>query len=439
MTVAPVSAAGAAAPTYKAGRWYALAILTLVYTSSYVDRTIFSVVQEAIKKELQLSDTQLGFMGGTAFGLFYATLGIPIALLADRSNRRNIIAVATAVWSAMTALCGLAGNFWQMVGARIGVGIGEAGSSPPSHSMIADMFAPHERSRAMAIYALGVYLGAMLAFIIGGYVVTVYGWRQTFYIVGLPGLLIALLVWFTVKEPQRGHSEGFTHVAPERTLGDAIKSLLAAFRFLWSTKACRHVIMGVTLTSFVGYGGTQFATSFLMRTHGMNALEVGFFLAPVAGIIGVAGVLLGGYLADRWGKKDIRWTSWVVGIAKFAAVPFGIAFYLIDETNLALAIYLPAAFLGAFYLGPSFAIIQSLTPLAMRATAAATMLFIINIIGLGFGPQLVGIASDLLKSTFGTDSLRYALLFTYLINIWAATHYILAGHALGREAPKVAA
>lgn len=439
MTVTPVSAAGAAAPTYKAGRWYALAILTLVYTSSYVDRTIFSVVQEAIKKELQLTDTQLGFMGGTAFGLFYATLGIPIALLADRSNRRNIIAVATAVWSAMTALCGLSTNFWQMVGARIGVGVGEAGSSPPSHSMIADMFAPAERSRAMAIFALGVYLGAMLAFLIGSYVVTIYGWRWTFFIVGLPGILIALLVWLTVKEPQRGHSEGAIHAPPARTLKEAIASLVGAFRFLWQSRACRHIIIGVTLTSFVGYGGVQFATSFLMRTHQMTYIQVGLFLAPVAGFVGVAGALLGGYLADRYGKGDIRWTAWVVGFAKFGAVPFGIAFYLIDDVTIALAIYLPAAFLGAFYLGPSFALIQSLSPIAMRATAAATMLFVINIIGLGLGPLIVGKVSDMLIPTFGTDSLRYALLFTYLINIWAAAHYMLAGNALGRDAKKAAA
>jgi MFS family permease len=417
----------------NAQRWYTLIVLTAIYTSSHVDRTIFGVLSQSIKVDLGLSDTALGFMGGTAFGLFYATLGIPLALWADRTNRRNIIAGAITIWSAMTAVCGLAGNFWQLALARVGVGIGEAGSSPQSHSIIADLFPAHERSRAMAIYALGVVFGGMIAFGVGGWVVTEYGWRVTFFIVGLPGILLGLLIWLTVQEPQRGHADGLSHEIKATTFKETMATLGEAFAFLWKSRACRHTILGITLTSFVGYGGAQWATPFLMRTHHMTQLEVGLFLAPVAGVLGGLGALLGGYFADRFGKKDIRLTTWIVAFAKYAAFVFVLGFYLIDDTTTALAVYLPAAVLGAFYLGPSFAIIQSLAPVAMRATAAAIMLFIINIIGLGFGPQLVGIASDLLLPTFGNDSLRYALMFTSFINVWAATHYILAGNALARE------
>ncbi|WP_421865475.1 spinster family MFS transporter [Parvibaculum sp.] len=337
-------AKGAAPAKLSPGyRRYALMILVLGYTSSHVDRNIMGILLEPIKADLLLSDTQLGFLSGIAFAIFYATLGIPIALVADRGNRRNIIAWAIAIWSGMTALCGLAGNFWQLALARIGVGVGEAGSSPPSHSMIADMYGPNERASAMAVYSLGVYFGVMIGFLVGGWVAVWYGWRAAFFVVGLPGLLLALLVRFTLVEPERGGADG---MAPEKA--DAplnIKTGLAlvkeGFHHLWHTAAARHVVCGVTITSFVGYGGVMWGPAFLIRTHGMSIGEVSTFLAIIVGVVGGLGAYIGGHMTDRLAQKDERWNTWVVAWAKVLVVPFIVAFYSHGQHAGLLSRYVP--------------------------------------------------------------------------------------------------
>lgn len=402
-------------------RHYALIVLTLAYTSSHVDRGIVNIVLQPIKAEFQVSDTLLGLLSGLAFALFYATLGVPIAMWADRGNRRDIIALAVTVWSAMTAACGLAGNFGQLLVARIGVGIGEAGSSPPSHSMIADLYPKESRSTAMAIYSIGVYAGAMLGLVVGGYVVQHYGWRMTFYVVGLPGLVIALLVRFTISEPRRGHADGLAHDAALRS------NLLQVVRHLWRTKSARHITIGLTLVSFVGYGGLIFGPSFFMRSLGMKPQEVGLIFGIIAGFVGGFGALLGGFLADRLSKRDMRWNAWVIAVAKLLGMPLFIVFYMSSDLWLMIPVYIVSSILGAFYLGPSFAMIQSLTPLHMRALTSAVMLFVLNFIGLGFGPLTVGFISDLLEPVFGIESLRWALFGTAFIGVWAAVHYYWAG------------
>jgi len=416
-------------------RKYALGILLLGYTSSYVDRQIMGVLVVPIQKEFLLTDTQMGFLGGIAFGIFYATLGIPIAFLADRTNRRNIIALAISVWSVMTVACGFTTGFWTLALARVGVGIGEAGSSPPSHSMIADLYPQNERSGALAIYALGVYIGIMLGFLVGAYVATDYGWRWAFIIVGLPGIVIAAIVRFTLKEPPRGHSDG--HVVTDNGGIDwrtAVAQIKAGFVHLWRDRASRHTVAGVTLVSFVGYGGAYWGAAFFMRSHGLTLFEVGLFLAAVIGTAGVAGAVLGGRLADRLGMKDRRWSMWVVACAKVMAAPIIVWFFLEPNTTTALFVYVPTVLLGAFYLGPSFAVIQSRAPVQMRSLASAIMLFILNILGLGLGPQFVGILSDAFQPQFGQESLRYALLLLSFISVWGAWHYYLAGKALGEDA-----
>ncbi|MDZ4867078.1 MAG: MFS transporter [Alphaproteobacteria bacterium] len=423
----------------KRHRTYALIILTLIYMSSHLDRSIVGILAQPIKDELGLSDTQVGFLGGFAFAVFYATLGIPLALLADRTNRRNIIAFAVTVWSVMTVACGFAGNYLQLVLARIGVGVGEAGSSPQSHSMIADMYAPHERSRAMSVYTLGVTLGVMLGFMVGGYVSTHWGWRTAFFVAGAPGLILGVIVWLTVREPQRGLADGLAPGARKpQTFGEAMTGLGQAFVFIWQSKAARHVVIGLTLTSFVGYGVTVWGASFLERTHHIPRDQIGLVLGPIAGIAGGFGTVLGGYLADRLSRRDLQWTSWIIAVGKFGAAPMVLGFYALDNFTLAILFYLPAAVLGAFYLGPSFAIVQSVAPVAMRATAAAITLFILNFIALGLGPLFVGILSDALKATYGSESLRYALMVTSLINVWAGYHFFLAGPAYKREMTKAA-
>jgi MFS family permease len=255
-----------------------------------------------------------------------------------------------------------------------------------------------------------------------------------FFLVGLPGLLIAALIYFTVAEPQRGLSDGFAAADRKvQSFGEARAAMLAAFAFIWRSKACRHIVIGLTLTSFVGYGGVMWAAPFLKRTHNISGAEIGLILGPIVGILGAAGALLGGYLADRLSRKDKRWNAWIIAVGKFLAAPLILAFYLTDDFNTALIFYLPATVLGAFYLGPSFAIVQSTAPLAMRATLSAIMLFILNLVALGLGPLAVGALSDLLNPAYGKDSLRYALMCTSLINLWAGAHFMLAGTAYAKE------
>ncbi|WP_373186143.1 spinster family MFS transporter [Halopseudomonas sp.] len=432
MTPSPETTDGVVRIT-PAYRRYALFLLVVAYTSSHVDRNIVGILIEPLKADLLLSDTQLGFLSGIAFALFYATLGIPIAVWADRSNRRNIIAWSIGIWSLMTAICGLAQNFWQLAAARVGVGIGEAGSSPPSHSMLSDLYPKEQRSSAMSIYALGVYFGIMIGFMVGGFVAEWWGWRAAFFVVGLPGLAIALLVRFTMIEPPRGYADGG---APPAALAKV--NVKAGFAVLWRVRTTRHVVIGVTLTALVGYGSIVWGPAFLIRSHGLTPGQVGMFLGPVMGIVGGLGAYIGGILADKLAARRQAWNAWIVGLAKILAIPFIVSFYLIDSTFWALVVYMPAAFLGAFYLGPSFAMIQSLTPLRSRALASAIMLFVLNLVGLGFGPQLIGIASDVMRVWFDNDSLRYALLGAAFINIWAAIHYYLAGRTIESDTGNLA-
>ena len=402
-------------------RRYALFVLVLVFTSSHIDRQIMGILIQPIKEEFLVSDTALGFLGGFAFALFYATLGLPVAVWADRGNRRNIIALAVALWSGMTALCGFTTSFIQLALCRIGVGVGEAGSSPPSHAMIADLYPPEQRSGALGIFGLGIYIGVMFGFLIGGYVAQYLGWRWAFVIVGLPGLLIALIVRFTLIEPPRGHSE---QLAPPIEKG----SIKKGFAYLMKSPASFHVTIGSTLLSFIGYGAVIWVPAFLIRSHGVGLAQVGTILAIMIGVLGCCGALFGGKLADHLAQKDLRWNAWVVACVQLAAVPAIFVVYLADDLTTALWAYAPVVFLGAFHIGPTFAMIQSLAPLHLRAMAAAILLFITNIIGLGAGPQIVGILSDLLNPRFGQDSLRYALLSVSMIAIWAAIHYFIAGH-----------
>jgi predicted MFS family arabinose efflux permease len=418
--IAP-SASSQITPQY---RRYAMLLLVLVFTSSHVDRQILAILLQPIKLEMQLSDTQLGFLSGIAFAIFYATLGIPMAMWADRSNRRNLIALALATWSGMTALCGLATNFWQLALARIGVGVGEAGSSPPSHSMIADMYPPAERATAMGTFSLGINLGLMTGFLVGGWVSQWYGWRVAFYTVGLPGLLLALLVRLTLREPPRGYAEGLqttTHEAP---------SLGTVVRFLTSTPTWRHLAVGTTLASFVGYGVVLWLPAFLMRSHGLQSGQIGTALAFLFGVLGGIGTYVGGQLADRLGKRDVRWNVWIVSLAILLALPFIVAAYLARDIQTASWYSLIPALLGGFYIAPSFALNQSLVSVRMRSVASAILLFVLNIIGLGLGPQTVGMLSDFLQPQYGAESLRYALLCLSLVNIWTALHYFLAGRTL---------
>jgi MFS family permease len=413
-------------------RNYTLFILVLIYASSHIDRQIVSILAESIKLDLGLSDSQLGFLIGLSFAIFYATLGIPIALLADRMNRRNIIGVSVIIWSGMTALSGMAANFTQLALARIGVGIGEAGSTPPSHSMISDLFPLEQRAAAMGIFSSGINLGILVGFLVGGWIDHIYGWRTAFYIVGIPGIFLGLILFLTVKEPARTHSRA--KQAEGRSLDETAKGLVqeiySCVSLMLKIPSQRHILIGCTLVVFVGYGTVYWNGVYFRRILGLSPAEAGTLLALVGGIIGGIGTFFGGWLADRLARRDQRFYVWLTGAVKVFLIPLVILFYLSSDLMLITAVICVLSFFGGFYLPSSFAMTQSLMPPHMRALASAILLFTINIIGLGLGPYLVGVLSDVLRPEYGQDGLRYALLSVSLLNIWGGTHYFLAARTI---------
>ena len=411
-------------------RHYTLGILVVVYTFNFIDRQILSILMESIKLDLGLSDQALGFLAGFAFAAFYAVLGMPIALWADRGNRRNLITLALAIWSVMTALSGLAQNFTQLALARIGVGIGEAGCSPPAHSLISDYYPPEQRATALGIYSIGIPLGVMFGLFVGGWINEVYGWRYAFFVVGVPGLLLAALVRLTLQEPPRGLSEN-------RSAEDIPPAFFETVKFLLRRPAFSHIAFGGALAAFVGYGVISWFPSFLIRSHAMKTTEIGLWFGLIMGIPGGAGIFLGGYLADKFGATDPRWYLWTAAVASLVALPFGFATYLLSNPYWALAVFSIPILLSNFWQATVFAQTQSLVQLRMRGVASAILLFIINIIGLGAGPWMIGIVSDLLAPRYGADSLRWSLMIFGSVGIWVAYHFYAGGKHLAADLARV--
>ncbi len=407
---------------------YALGLLLGVYIFNFIDRQILSILMEKIKEEIQLSDTELGFLGGIAFALFYTIAGLPIARWADRGSRTNIIAISVLVWSLFTAFTGAARNFWMILVARIGVGIGEAGCSPPAHSLISDFFPPERRGTALSIYALGIPIGGSLGTLVGAWVGQAFGWRTAFVVVGLPGILLSLVVWATLREPVRGRSEARAPVERESESIREVVRFMAGLRSFW------HLSFAGSLHAFVGYGAAYFVPSFFARVHGMGLAERGSWLAAI-GLVAVAGTYLGGALGDRLARRDVRWYMWLPGIATIAGIPIALGYYLSPDPYVALLLFgIPAGIAGPMYLGPTFAMTQTLVKPHMRAVASAILLFILNLIGLGIGPWFVGFVSDALAPRYGNESLRWALVSIVSIgNLWSSVHYFLAARTLARD------
>jgi predicted MFS family arabinose efflux permease len=404
---------------------YVLTILFVVYVFNFIDRSILNILAQSIKEDLGLYDWQIGLMGGIAFALFYTFLGIPIARLADTRNRRNIISICLAAWSAMTAVCGFAQNFWHMLLARIGVAVGEAGGSPPAHSMISDLFAADRRATALGIYALGIPVGTMLGNLAGGWINEVMDWRTAFIVVGLPGVLMAFIVRFTVIEPPRGFSE-----LAVQAKADA-PPVGFVFRALWSRRSFRYMALGGALHALVGYGVGPFIAPLFVRVHGMGTADIGTALFWL-GFAGIAGTASGGWIADRLAKRDVRWYVWLPGIATLISVPFSTTAYLWPEPIQAFCIMVLPGFLGSYYLGPTFSLAQGLVGLRMRALAAAILLFILNLIGMGLGPVVVGVGSDLLNAytELGAESVRWALVGVLFFNVLSTVFYLMAAKDL---------
>jgi MFS family permease len=412
-------------------RWYrnyVLGVLFVTYILNTVDRSpVLGVSLQFIKEEFGATDTQLGLLTGIAFALFYATMGIPIAAWADRGNRRNVLAIAVAFWSGMTALCGAAVNFVMLFFTRVGTAVGEAGGSPPSHSLISDYFPKSERARAFAIFALGVPFGTALGNYIAGQSIQAFGWRTTFMLVGLPGLAVALLVRLTVREPPRGLSDNVSTAARRAEP----PGMLYALGVLWRVASFRHLCLAAALHSVVWYASSAFNAAFLIRSHGFIASEVGNWLA-IFSAVGGFGTFLGGVAADRLStaRNDKRWYTWVPGIATLVMVPFQFGAYLSNDLRIAFPCFGVMMFLAAVFFGPSFAMTQALAPLKMRSVATSLLLFVQTLIGYGLGPLMAGRISDWLAPSYGDEALRYALVVVGLVNIWAAGHYMWSARTL---------
>ncbi|MFT5483165.1 MAG: MFS family permease [Halieaceae bacterium] len=408
-------------------KYYALGVLTAVYSFNFIDRQLLAILQESIKADLSLSDSQLGLLTGFAFAVFYVVAGLPIARWADHSNRRNIVALAVFIWSFMTALSGLVQNYLQLLLARIGVGVGEAGGSPPSHSMISDIFPPEQRASALGFYSTGVNIGILFGFLLGGWINEFFGWRVAFFVVGAPGIIMAIVVRFTLAEPIRGAMEKKQTTGQSVGTGEVLK-------LLWSRRSFRHMAMGAALNAFGGYSVANWAASFFIRSHEMSTGELGTWLAAIIGLGGAIGVFGGGLIADKLAHKDKRWYMWLSALVGVIALPFTVGVYLASDGYSALALMVIPGILSNVYLGSTIATTHGLVGLRMRALSSAVLFLILNIIGLGLGPWSIGMLSDYLAADHGRESLRYAMLYVLpVIAVWSVCHFYLAARTLRED------
>ena len=405
-------------------RIYVLCVLTFTYLFSYMDRQILSILIEDIGREFSLDDAQRGMLMGLAFALFYAGLGIPVARLADRMNRKRIIAGAITFWSAATILCGAATGFWSLFVARVAVGVGEAGASPPAHSMIGDYFGKHELTRALSVYSLGTIFGGVIGLIAGGILSEMFNWRVAFVVVGLPGILLGLIVLFTLKEPTRGRlDEDYEESAPAETISQTLVSLFSNMPYVGA-------LISHTLAVLMGYVIVSWSAAIFGRSFEIPTSQIGLYLGLAILFGGLPGMLIGGDLTDRLGRQDARWMGWVPAIANAIAMPAFIATMLVPSAlwmSVGLAV-------GVFFynvgFAPALGIVQSVVKPGQRALASAFVFFFANLFGLGAGPTVAGWLSDRLRPTYGNLSLNYAVMIMSCFLLLAAIGFVWTAHTL---------
>ncbi|NNE61984.1 MAG: MFS transporter [Woeseia sp.] len=420
-------------------------ILVVVYTFNFIDRQIVGILAVPIKAELALSDTQLSLMGGLAFALFYTFLGIPIAYLADRGSRTWIMTIALTIWSGMTAVCGLAQNFWHLFFARLGVGVGEAGGVAPAYSLISDYFPPHQRARALGVYSFGIPIGGALGIVLGGVLTSIAGWRSAFIAVGLAGIVLAPIFRLTVREPTRGQYDG-----ENQSLAPASMKVVAAT--LRSKPSFWTLSLGAASSSMIGYGLLFWLPSFFVRSFGEElpgffswlpaalvpegasvVLYASYFYGATLLIGGVTGIWLGGVIADRLGASSKAAYAQIPAVAFLLSIPFFVVGVMAQSLTVAFFAFLVPSALSLVWLGPVLSAFQHLVTPNMRATASAIFLFINNLIGIGLGNLVIGALSDGLQERFGDESLRYAILSGTAFYISAAVLLFIAAKNLEND------
>ncbi len=402
--------------TYKG---YVLSVLALVYMLNFLDRGLMMLLLQPIKEDLDLSDTQLGFVTGIAFGLFYATLGIPMARWADRGNRVNVTSFAIGLWGLTVMACLFVTNYIQLVCARIAAAVGEAGCKPPTYSLVGDYFPhPAERTRAMAVYLAASPLSSLISFVVGGWLSEIYGWRLVFFLAGIPGLLLALVVKLTVREPRLEKKDA--RKAPRTSLRGVVV-------VMWRLRSLRHLSLGLILLYTIGLGLSPWYAAFMARSHGMGTAELGLWLGLLFSVAGAVGVLAGGYIATRWFPSNDRAQMRLNAVVVASLILFFIAFLTAPQKYGALIALAPIQMAICFVLGPAYTLIQRLVADEIRATTMTMIMLFANIIGMGLGPQVVGILSDLFARHFEHDGLRYAMLIMSLLAPWAAYHFWKVG------------
>ncbi|MGE0383106.1 MAG: spinster family MFS transporter [Gammaproteobacteria bacterium] len=419
------------ATLFPAGyRHYILGVLLAACTLNFIDRYVLAVLLPDIKREFGLADWQLGILTGPTFAIFYSVAGLPIARWADGGQRVRIIGLAIAVWSLMSAAGGIAASYWQLLCARIGVAIGEAGCTPPSHSLIGDLYPPRRRATALAIYQLGPVFGVSLALLVGGWLADSVGWRRTLIFVGLPGLLLALLVFATLREPPRGMAEGRQAAAHPPPMSQAL-------RLLWECRTYRHLVLAIALVSIASNGVSLWLPSFVHRVHGLGLTETGRLLSVLVLAGSTLGGLCGGAWAQRAAQRDPR--GWVLtpGWLLLIGVPVSASAFLAPSLGPAIAGIFVLKFTLFVFVAPTNVAAQLLVGLRMRAFVSAFTLLMVSVIGLGVGPPLVGLGSDLLGARFGDDGLRYSLLASLLFALWGAAHYLLAARTIAADIARV--
>jgi predicted MFS family arabinose efflux permease len=380
------------------------------------DRQILSVVAQPVKRDLGLSDTQMGLLLGLTFALLYSLLGIPMARWADRHARTRLIALGLAIWAAMTALSGFARSFAQLALARVGVGIGEASYMPAAYSVLSDYFPAERRATALGILHLGAALGILVGNVAGGWLAEHFGWRTAFFVLGAPGILAAALFHYSVREPAR-----------ERLPQDEdTDSTLQVMRYLWSRRSFNWLIASAAIHGFSGYGSGMWLAVFMIRVHDLSVAQAGLVLGPIAGLVAGVGALLGGRLADILARRDVRWNCWISALGSILALPLWATFILAPSLGVALLAYVPAALLNSLYLGPTNAMLQGVARPRMRAMSAALTMLLINLIGMGLGPLAVGALNDRLTPSLGDEAVRYSLLAMMGVHLLGAIASLLA-------------